>query len=177
MGAKAARAISEKLCGLWLRTVTPPWDRPLQRIPALVARVSNSLGSVLRRVGSCGALPYAWSSPRASAHTVRACREGAGRPHGQYPPHTDPRIPHRVTQLSCERSLHPCMLLTMRRGPRTRHPEPQARRVRARGQAHYTARGDCPRSRRGRHEAVVLPLSMRTFVLFLSFKYIYQSML
>ena len=132
-GGRRQLAISEKLCGLWLRTVTPSWDRPLQRIPALVARVSNSLGSVLRRVGSCGALPYAWSSPRASAHTVRACREGAGRPHGQYPPHTDPRIPHRVTQLSCERSLHPCMLLTMRRGPRTRHPEPQARRVRARG--------------------------------------------
>jgi hypothetical protein len=127
-------------------SVGPP---PTAHLPALVARVSNSLGSVLRRVGSCGALPYAWSSPRASAHTVRACREGAGRPYGQYPPHMDPRIPHRVTQLSCERSLHPCMLLTMRRGPRTRHPEPQARRVRARGQAHYTARGDCPRSRRG----------------------------
>ena len=47
------------------------------------------------------------------------------------------------------------MLLTMRRGPRTRHPrhDEYEREVHAeRGQAHCMARGDCPRSR-GRHVA------------------------
>jgi hypothetical protein len=55
------------------------------------------------------------------------------------------------------------MLLTMRRGPRTRHPrhDEYEREVHAeRGQAHCMARGDCPRSR-GRH--VARCFALRTF--------------
>ena len=66
------------------------------------------LGYVLRRVRLCGALPYIGAARRASTHVVRACREGAGRPHGPYPPPTNPRSPHRATPLSRKRSLHPC---------------------------------------------------------------------
>ena len=58
-----------------------PWHL-VQRIPASVAPLVRSPGvsappcPVVRRT----TIP--WSSHRASAHAVRACREGAGRPHG-----------------------------------------------------------------------------------------------
>ena len=58
-----------------------PWHL-VQRIPASVAPLVRSPGvsappcPVVRRT----TIP--WSSHRVSAHAVRACREGAGRPHG-----------------------------------------------------------------------------------------------
>jgi hypothetical protein len=153
------------VCG-W--TLAPSTAHPRvgsTRAPFILGLCSAVSGCVAH-YHTIGAAPEPQHTPS------RACREGAGQPHGLYPPHTDPRTPHRVTRLSRERSLHPCMLLTMRRGPRTRHPEPQARRVRARGayaergQAHCMARGDCPRSQ-GRHVASCFaPLHGVHFVLF-----------
>jgi len=81
--AHTTRALSVlRVCG-W--TLVPRTAHP--RVGS--TRVQFTWGhSVLRRVSGRAVvvrrttnLPDAWSSPRASAHTVRACREGAGRPH------------------------------------------------------------------------------------------------
>ena len=107
--------------------------------------------SVLRRVGSCGALPCLGATRRASAHALRARRRGAGRSHGPYPPPTDPRSPHRTTPLSHKRSLHPC---TPPHGTQWSHADTthaprhdDAREVHAgRSWGGRTIRDDCPRS-------------------------------
>ena len=124
----------------------------VQHIPASVAHSIHSLGFCAPPCRDVRRTRVPWSSTRASAQAIRARRVGAGRPHGLYRPHMDPRIPHRATQLSCERSLHPCMLLTVCRGPTLDPPEPRhdehEREVHAGlARGHCTARGDCSRSR------------------------------
>ena len=79
----------------------------VQHIPASVAHSIHSLGFCAPPCRDVRRTRVPWSSTRASTQAIRARRVGVGRPHGLYPPPTDPRIPHRVTQLRRERSLHP----------------------------------------------------------------------
>ena len=79
----------------------------VQHIPTSVAHLIHSLVFCAPPCRAVRRTRVPWSSTRASTQAIRARRVGVGRPHGLYPPPTDPRIPHRVTQLRRERSLHP----------------------------------------------------------------------
>ena len=121
--------------------------------------------SVLRRVGSSGAQPCLASARRASAHALRARRGGAGRPHGPYPPPTNPRSPHRATPLSHKRSLHPCTPphgVTRPHADTTHAPRhDDAREVHAGWSwGGRTVRGDHPRSQGHRLGVVFASLAL-----------------
>ena len=135
------------MCG-WVsarRTALPRVYRPLV--------CSLGVSAPPRRVVRRTTMPRV--SRRASAHALRACREGAGRSHGSYPPPTGPRSPHRATPLSHKRSLHPCTPphgVTCPHADTTQAPRhDDAREVHAgRSWGGRVVRGDRPRSRRHR---------------------------
>ena len=128
---------------------------PRRALPRVYRRLVCSLGvsAPPRRVVRRTTMPRV--SRRASAHALRACREGAGRSHGSYPPPTGPRSPHRATPLSHKRSLHPCTTLTVHSGPAPDTTQTTTREVHAgRDRGGRAVRDDCPRSQRHRVDVV-----------------------
>ena len=131
---------------------------PRTSLPRVYRSLVHSLGvsarpcRVIRRTTMPRVSPQSLSTHPTS---LRARREDAGRPHGPYPPPTDPRSPHRATPLSHKRSLHPCTppsqwAVVPRPTPQPplldgRHDD--AREVHAgRPWGGRTVRCDCPRS-------------------------------